>query len=65
MKYAMLVRGSEIFPLMSAWGQSRQFEDRSVTSALPHLTDIPGVCRHVSKVPAGDILGSSKIEIED
>src|SRR5882672_8022283 len=34
--------------------QKRRFGDRSVTSALPQLTDIPGVCRHVSKVPCVD-----------
>jgi hypothetical protein len=35
-----LVRGSEIFPLMSAWGQSRRFHAPPVASGYPLTTDI-------------------------
>jgi hypothetical protein len=47
-----LVRGSEIFPLMSAWGQKRRTDRGSTTSGLPRSTDINRPARFV---PMGDI----------
>jgi hypothetical protein len=41
---------------MSALGQSRHFGRRPTTFGLPLETDIVGAGRHVSKVPATDVL---------
>ena len=54
MKYAMLVRGGEIFPLMSAWGQKQKSGPAILTSVLPSISDIRQRVGHVRNVPQAD-----------
>src|SRR5215207_7085744 len=46
----------------TAQGQSRRFDLPTMTSGLPHLTDIFRTSRHVSKVPTADISADSNLQ---
>jgi hypothetical protein len=54
-----IVRGDGFIPL-SASGQKRRFDSRSITSDLPRSTDILGGSRDVAKVPTTDSRTAAK-----
>jgi hypothetical protein len=41
---------------MSAWGQSRRFDDVRATSALPLIADLCQMDQHVRNVPTAEAL---------